>query len=109
MFRLELDPPGESLGNGRLPDAGLAEQEHGVRPLAMAEHLEDLVHLALAAEHRWHLVLACELVQIGGKVLQERRQLETFFQPLLVDLVIPHPRREPRHERLWLDPVATDY
>ena len=77
------------------PDAGLAKQEDGIRALAMAQHFEDLVHLALAAEDGRHLVLPCQLVEVGREVLQKRRQLEALLQPLLVHLVVAHARREP--------------
>ena len=81
--RLELDPPGESLGNRRLADAGLAEQQHGVGAFAVAQNLEHLIHLGLAAEDRRNPVLTRELIQIGREMLEERRQLEALLQPLL--------------------------
>ncbi len=106
--RLELDASRQPLGDRRLADARLAEQQHRVGALAVAEDLEDLIHLEIAAEDRRDLVLPRELVQIGGEVLQERRQLEALLQPLFAQLVVAHPRREPGDERLRLDAVAAD-
>ena len=104
----ELDAAREPFGDGGLADAGLAEQQHRVGALAVAEDLEHAVHLGVAAEHRRDLVLARELVQVGREVLEERRQLEALLQPLLVQLVIAHPRGETGDERLRLDAVAAD-
>ena len=42
---LELDPPGEALDDGGLADAGLADEHHGVRALAVAENLHHLLQL----------------------------------------------------------------
>ena len=96
------------FGDRRLADAGLAEQQHRVGALAVAEDLEHLVHLEVAAEDRRDLVLTRELVQVGGEVLEERRQLEALLQALLAQLVVAHARRQPRDERLGLDAVAAD-
>ena len=108
LLGLELDAAGEPFGDRGLADAGLAEQQHGVGALAVAEDLEHLIHLGVAAEHRRNLVLARELIEVGGEVLEERRQLEALLQPLLAQLVIAHPRGEPRDQRLRLDAVAAD-
>ena len=104
----ELDAPREPFRDRRLADAGLAEQQHRVGALAVAEDLEHAVHLGVAAEDRRDLVLARELVQVGREVFEERRQLEALLQPLLAQLVVAHPRGEPRDERLRLDAVAAD-
>ena len=108
LLRLELDAAREPFGDRGLADAGFAEQQDRVRALAVAQHLENLIHLVVAAEDRRHFVLPRELVEVGGEVLEERRQLEALLQPLLAQLVIAHPRRQPRHERLGLDAVAAD-
>ena len=108
LLRLELDAARQPFGDRRLADARLAEQQHRVGALAVAEDLEHLLHLGVAAEDRRNLVLARELVQVGGEVLEERRQLEALLQPLLAQLVVAHPRGEPRHERFRLDAVAAD-
>ena len=42
---LELDAPRQPFDDGRLADAGLADQHHGVRPLAVREDLEHLLNL----------------------------------------------------------------
>ena len=105
---LELDAAGEPFGDRGLADAGLSEQQDRVRPLAVAEHLQDLIHLVVAAEHRRHFVLPGELVEVGGEVLEKRRQLEALLQPLLAKLMIAHPGREPGHERVRLDAVSAD-
>ena len=108
LLRLELDAAREPFGNRRLADARLAEQQHGVGALAVAQDLEHPIHLGVAAEHRRNLVLARELIEVGREVLEERRQLEALLQPLLAQLVIAHPRGEPRDQRLGLDAVAAD-
>jgi hypothetical protein len=103
FFRLELDAAGQPFRDRRLADARLPEEQHRVRPLTVAEHLEHLIHFVIAAEHRRDLVLARELVQVGGEVLEEWRQLEALFQALFVQLVIPHARGQPRHQRFRLE------
>ena len=108
LLGLELDPAGEPFGNGGLADSWLAEQQHGVGALAMAQDLEHLVHLVVAPEHRRHLVLTRELVEVGREVLEKGRQLEALLQTLLPQLVIAHAVGQPRHERLRLDTVAAD-
>ena len=85
---LELDPPRQPFGDRGLADARLAEQQDRVGALAMAEDLEHLIHLGVAAEERRQLVLPRQLVQVGGEVLQERRQLEALLEPLFPQLVI---------------------
>ena len=50
--RLELDAPRQPFDDRGLADAGLAEQHHRVGALAVAEDLEDLLHLVVAAEDR---------------------------------------------------------
>ncbi len=107
-IRLELDAPRQAFGNRRLADAGLAEQQHRIGPLAVAEDLQHLIHLEIAAEDRRDLVLPRELIQVRGEVLEKRRQLEALLEALLAQLVVAHPRREPRHEGLGLDAVAPD-
>ena len=57
---------------------------------------------------RRHLVLPRQLIEVGGEVLQERRQLEPLFQPFLTQLVIPHAGCQPRHQRLGFDAMTTD-
>jgi hypothetical protein len=74
----------------------------------VAEHLAQLVHLVVAAEHRRDFVLPGELIQVRGEMLEKRRQLEALLQPFFVELVIAHPRGEPRDERLGLDTVPPD-
>ena len=91
-FRLELDAPGEPFGDRGLADAGLADQHHRVGALAMAENLQHLLNLLVAAEYRRQLVLAREQVQVGREMLEERRQLEPLLQPLLAQLHVAHPR-----------------
>ena len=105
---LELDAPRQAFGDRGLADAGLAEQQHRVGALAMAEDLQHLIHLVVAAEDRRNLVLPGQLIQVGGEVLEERRQLEALLQALLAQLVVAHPRRQPRHQRLGLDAVTAD-
>ena len=56
----------------------------------MAEDLEHLLDLRVAAEHRRQLVLPREQVQVRREVLEERRQLEPLAQPLLAQLDVAH-------------------
>ena len=98
LLRLELDPARQAFGDGGLADARLAEQQHRVGALAVAEDLEHLVHLGVAAEDRRKLVLPRELVQVRREVLEERRQLEALLQPLVAQLVVAHPRRQARDD-----------
>ena len=80
------------FGDRGLADAGLADEHHRVGALAVAEDLEHLLDFAVASEHRRHLVLPREQVQIGREVLQERRQLEALLQPLFAQLDVAHAR-----------------
>ena len=105
---LELDAAREPFGDRRLPDAGLAEEQHRIGALAMAQDLEHLVHLEVAAEDRRNPILPGELIQVGGEVLEERRQLEALLEALLAHLVVAHPRRQARDQRRRLDAVLTD-
>ena len=107
-LRLELDAARKPFSNGRFSDSGLAEEQHRIGPLAVAENLEHLLGLEIAAEDRGNLVLACELIQVRGEVLEKRRQLEAFLQTLLAELVVAHACREPGYEGLGLDAVAPD-
>ena len=58
------DAPGEALDDGRLADAGLADQ-HGVVLRPPREHLDDAADLVVAADDRVDLALA----GAGGEVL----------------------------------------
>ena len=107
-LRLELDPARDPLRDGGLAHARLAEQEHRVRALPVAEHFEDAVHLGVPAEYGRQLVLPRELVQVGGEVFEKRRQLEALLQPLFAQLVIAHAGRQTRHQRVGLDAVPAD-
>ena len=91
---LELDAAREALDDRGLADAGLADQHHRVRPLAVAEDLEHLLDLVVAAVDRRDLVLARQQIQVGREVLQERRQLEALAQALFAQFVVPHPGRD---------------
>ena len=77
---LELDATRQPLDDGRLADARLADQHHGIRALAVTENLEHLLNLVVAAVDGGDLVLARQQVQVGGKVLQEWRKLEPLSQ-----------------------------
>ena len=107
-LRLELDAPRQPLDDRRLADARLADQHHRVRPLAVAEDLQHLLDLLVAAVDRRDLVLARQQIQVGGEVLEERRQLEALPQPLLAQLVVAHPGGDSRDEHLRLDAVTAD-
>ena len=105
---LELDAPREALDDGRLADAGLADQHHRIRALAVAEDLEHLLDFLVAAEDRRGSVLSRQQVQVGREVLEERRQLEPFPQPLLANFDVAHARRDAGDEHLRLHTVPPD-
>ena len=89
---LELDAPRQPFDDGRLADARLADQHHRIGALAVAEDLQHLLDFLVAAEDRRQLVLPREQVEVGGEVLQERRQLEALLEALLAQLDVAHPR-----------------
>ena len=103
---LELDASRQTFDDGGLADAGLAEQHDRVGALAVAEDFEHLLDFVVASEDRRQLVLPREQVQVGGEVLQERRQLEPLLQPLLAQLEVAHARVQARDEHVGLDAVA---
>ena len=103
---LELDAARQPFGDRRLADAGLADEHDGIGALAMAEDLEHLLDFLVAAEDRRQLVLTREQVEVGGEVLEERRQLEALLQPLVAQLHVAHPRVQSGDEHLRLDAVA---
>ena len=102
-LRIELEAPGQPLDDGRLADAGLADEDHRVGPLAVAEDLDDLLDLFVAAVHGRQLVLLGQQVQVDGEMLQERRQLEALAEPLVAQLDVAHARGDPRHEPMRID------
>src|SRR5262249_15057869 len=61
----------ESLDDGRLADAGLAEQ-HRVVLLTAAQDLDDPFNLILPADDRVELALASELGQVAAEAVQSR-------------------------------------
>ena len=87
-FRVELDATRQPLDDRRLPDARLADEHHRVGALPVAEHLEHLVDLTVAAEHGRHLVLPRQQIKIRREVLQERRKLEALLEPLFPELQV---------------------
>ena len=62
----------------------------------------------VATEDRRELVLARQLIQVGGEVLEERWELETLLESFLPQLVIAHPCGQPGDKRLRLDAVSPD-
>ena len=64
------DALGKALGDGRLADAGLAD-EAGVVLLAAVEYLYDALELLLAAYHGVELALARALGEVDAVVVQE--------------------------------------
>ncbi len=108
LVGLEFEAARETFGNRRLAHTGLPEQQDRIGALPMAEDLEHLIHLQLAAEDRRNPVLTCELIQVRGEVLEERRQLEPLPEPLVAQLVVAHAGREPGHDRFRLDPVPAN-
>nr|BFF16109.1 hypothetical protein GCM10025699_74120 [Microbacterium flavescens] len=67
------DPLGETLDDGRLPDAGLADQDRVVLGAA-GEHLADPPDLGVASDHRVELTAPCDRREVDA-VLLERRLL----------------------------------
>src|SRR5690606_13082649 len=65
------DAEREALGDGRLADAGLAD-EHGVVLLAAREHLRHALDLTLAPDDRVELVFLGELGQVAAEVVEDR-------------------------------------
>ena len=61
---------GQALDDGRLADAGLADQ-HRVVLRAPGEHLHDALHLAEAADHRVELLLAGELREVATELVED--------------------------------------
>ncbi len=102
-FGLELDAACEALGNCRLAHAGLADQHHGVRALAVAQDFHDLLDLGVAAEHGRQLVLAGQQIQVRREMLQKRRELELLAKTLLVALDVADAGGDARHERFGVD------
>jgi hypothetical protein len=74
------DAPGQALGDGGLADAGLAHQQRVVLAPA-AQHLDDALHLVLAADQRVDLAVARQLVEVLRELLQ-RRALAVAGRPL---------------------------
>ena len=107
-FGLELDAPREPFDDRRLADTGLADQHHGVRALAVAQDLQHLLDLAVAADDGRDLVLPRQQVQVHGEVLEGRGQLEALAQLLLAQLAVTEVRGDTRHQGVGLDPVAAD-
>ena len=102
----ELNPSSQTLGDRGLADPRFADEHHRVGALAMAENFEHLLNFFVAAEHRRQFVLPGQHVHVGGEVLQEWRQLESFLEPLFAQLHVAHPRMKPRHQHVRLDAVA---
>ena len=97
---LELDAARQSLGNGGLADAGLADEHHRVGALAVAQHFDGLLDLGVAAVHGRQLVLARQQVQVRREMLEKRRQLVALLQPLVFALDFLDARRDARDQRL---------
>ena len=93
---LELDSPRQPLDDGRLADAGLADEHDRVGPLAVAEDLEHLLDLLITSVNRRDLVLTRQQVQVGGEVLEKRRKLEALAQVLFAKFVLSHPGGDAR-------------
>ncbi len=105
-FRLELEATREPFNDRRLPDAWFTDQHHRIGALPVTQNLQHLLYFLLAGEDGRDFVLPGEEVQVGGEVLEERRQLEALLEPLVAKLDVPHPRIEPRDEHARLDAVV---
>ena len=64
----------ESLDDGGLADAGLADQ-HGVVLGAAREHLHDALDLLLAPDDRVELLIACELREVAPELVEHHGTL----------------------------------
>jgi hypothetical protein len=103
---LQFDAARESFRDRGLADAGLADQHHGIRTLAVAENFEDLLNLSIPAEDRGHLVQTGEEIQIGGELPQDRRHFKALPQTLIAQFELPKARFEAGDERLDVSAVV---
>ena len=104
--RLELDPAGEPFDDRGLADARLADQHHRVGALAVAEDLEHLLDLLVAAEHRRQLVLAASRFRLVAKCLRNGGSSKRFFSRSSRSSMSRIRAVQPRGEHLRLDAVA---
>ncbi len=102
-----LDSTRQSFGNRRLAHTRLADEHHRVRALAMAQNLEHLLNLALAAKNRRQLVLTSQQIEICRKVLEERRQFEPLFQPFFPELDVAEVPSHLGHHGFGFDTVPS--
>ncbi len=72
------DRLGKAFDDGRLADAGLADQ-HGVVLGTAGEDLHDAFHLQLAADHRIKLVLPRGLGEVAAELVQHHRTSRGAF------------------------------
>ncbi len=89
----------EAFGDGRLADAGLAD-EHRIVLGAPREHLNHAADLLVAADHRIELPLARHLGEVTRELLQ---RLILVLRRLVGDLVGAANGLERREERLLRD------
>ena len=78
-FFVFMDAQRQTLGHGRLADAGFADQERIVF-LAAAENLHDPVQLVVAADERIDFALRRIVGQVDGKFLQRLGILTGFLR-----------------------------
>ena len=93
------DPLGQSLDDGRLADAGLADQHRVVLGPAR-EHLDHAADLLVAADHRVELALAGQRGQVAAVLLQ---RLVLVFRVL-----VGHPLPSPNGGEHLVDLVPGD-
>ena len=105
---LELEAMREPFDDRGLADARLANEHHGVRPLAMTEDLQDLLNLLVTAMDAGDLVLPGEQIQIRRELLERGGQLEALPQARLAHFVLLNPRRDSRHQHLGLDTMTAN-
>ena len=72
----------------------------------MAEDLEDLSNLSIAAKDRGQLVEAGEPVQVGGELIDVRRQIETLLEALVAQFTLTEMGLDPRRDDVVLDTEA---
>ena len=106
--------PGEPFDDGRLADAGLAD-EHGIVLGAAREHLNDAANLLVASDDRIELAAARELGQVApvfferfvfrfgiliGHALRASHLREDLENAILRDAVLLQDRATRRRARL---------
>jgi hypothetical protein len=89
-----------ALHDRGFPHAGLAEQHHGIRTLAVTENLRELLYLRLASGELADAVLPRQQVEADAELCERRRKLQSSLEPLLSTLVFFRASLEARENRI---------